>query len=240
MAVMNPRARQAFEDVPPEVETIGGAVADPDSLNPVLRRLSEDIPPGTVIGGLQRSAAFPEEARTIPGFLGDSQDDAPSFPRFTEPSFTPDFGALETSQKEALGRGLQSSEAQALGTLNRLGLIGSGAELATRTQAGALRGAGEADIEQRIAMARTDFATLDSQRRNAWNAAKAQYDAGNWQFAQSLLAQYEAMNAELQSRLAESESGGFSFGGLLGGVAGAFGGPLLATGGAAVGKRIFG
>lgn len=176
-----------------------------------------------ILGAQLGQAAGLQEAQTAAG---------ESFGEFVEADI-PDWLAQETAQRGALRRGVASGRAAGMGALARRGLLGTGAEAGLETYTGSLLGRGAAEIERDISMAQMDFNTLQQSRRNAFNQAKAMFEAGNAQAAAQLMAEYDRMTAELSAR--REEGGGFWS--AVGAGAGAFlGGP----GGAEVARGIGG
>lgn len=162
------------------------------------------------------------------------------FPEFVE---TPplDIGAIREASMAQARRGAETARARGRGVLGRLGLTGAGAERAIETQVESELGGTATDLEAKLQLAQADFNSLVDQRKNAFNVARANFERGNFQFAQEMLLKAEAIDAELQGR----QQPGF-FGNLAGGlgtaIGTAVGGPVGgAVGGAAGGflSRLF-
>lgn len=144
-----------------------------------------------------------------------------------------DFLGLESGLNQRLGQGVAQGEQQALGSLARRGLLGSGAEAGVNLQAGERLGQGAVDIRRSLQLKQLDFDTLKANRETMFNQAKSMFEQGQTEAAERLLFQFEALTAELNSR--KQEGGGL--GSVIGTVGGAIlGGPI----GASIGSSIFG
>jgi len=112
----------------------------------------------------------------------------------------PDFRGISNTLAGAYERAGASGLANARGRLAKMGLGGTGAEVATEAYAGDLAGKSQADLQMKMEMARVDFDTLQQQRKNIYNQAKAAYDQGNYEFASNLSLQYDQLTAEMNAR----------------------------------------